>query len=256
MRKIIDCHLHLDKYLDEEIHTMMETLDEVEMLISVSYDLESCKRNTYLSRTYPHVKTAFGFHPEQAIGSDEEMADLFQWVYTHLDEMIAVGEVGLPFYLRSSTSWNSSLEPYLELLEEWVKMASKENLPISLHAIYDDVPTVCSLLERHSIKNAHFHWFKGADTDMDRIIQNGHFISLTPDLFYEEEIQHIAKRFPLSQMMVETDGPWPFEGPFSGRMTHPNMIHQTIRQLSELKAISVEKTYETLYVNTKHFFRL
>lgn len=256
MRKIIDCHLHLDKYLDVEVYKIMETLDEVETLISVSYDLESCKRNSDLSRMYPHVKSAFGFHPEQEIVSDEEMADLFQWVHSHFDEMIAVGEVGLPFYLRNSTTWDTSLEPYIELLEEWIKLASKKNLPISLHAIYDDVPTVCSMLERHSIEHAHFHWFKGADIDMDRIIQNGHFISLTPDLIYEEETRHIAKRFPLSQIMVETDGPWPFEGLFSGKMTHPNMIHQTIRQLSVLKAISVDKTYETLYVNTKQFFRL
>ncbi|WP_066058252.1 TatD family hydrolase [Robertmurraya korlensis] len=254
MRKVIDSHLHLDKYLDNEILMMMKTLDQVDMLISVSYDLESCKRNSTLSKSYQNVKTAFGFHPEQAIITDEEMADLFQWVYSHIDEMIAVGEVGLPYYLRTSSSWSSSLEPYKELLEEWVKLASKNNLPISLHAVYDDVPTVCSILEKHSIEKAHFHWFKGVDTDMDRIIRNGHFISLTPDILYEEEIQVIAKRFPISQMMVETDGPWPFEGPFSGRITHPNMIHQTVRQLSELKTISIDKTYETLYVNTRNFF--
>lgn len=256
MRKIIDCHLHLDKYVDDEIHWMMQTLEEVDTIISVSYDLNSCKKNSYLSSIYPNVKTAYGFHPEQAISSDKEMADLFQWVQSHSQEMIAVGEVGLPYYLRTSSSWNSPLEPYIELLEEWVKLASKKNLPISLHAVYDDVPTVCSILEKHNIEKAHFHWFKGADTDIDRIIRNGHFISVTPDILYEEEIQLIAKRFPLSQMMVETDGPWPFEGMFSGKMTHPNMIHQTVRQLSLLKVTPIEKTYETLYVNTKNFFGL
>jgi TatD DNase family protein len=235
---------------------MMQSLEEVDMLISVSYDHESCKRNRYLSNTNPIVKTAYGFHPEQAIRSDKEMTDLFQWVQSHSQEMIAVGEVGLPYYLRTSPAWDSPLEPYIELLEEWVKLASKNNLPICLHAVYDDVPIVCSILEKHSIEKAHFHWFKGTDIDMDRIIRNGHFISITPDLLYEEEIQLIAKRFPISQMMVETDGPWPFEGPFSGKVTHPNMIHQSVRQLSRLKTIPIENTYETLYVNTKNFFGL
>jgi TatD DNase family protein len=256
LRKIIDCHIHLDKYLDEQIDTMMQSLEEVDLLISVSYDLESCKRNLYLSNTHPFVKNAFGFHPEQAIRSDKEMADLLQWVQSYAHVMNAVGEVGLPYYLRTSSVSNFQLEPYIELLEEWVKLASKNNLPISLHAVYDDVPTVCSILEKHSIEKAHFHWFKGTDLDMDRIIQNGHFISITPDLLYEEEIQHIASRFPISQLMVETDGPWPFEGPFSGKMTHPNMIHQSVRQISKLKAIPIENTYETLYVNTKKFFGL
>ena len=32
--------------------------------------------------------------------------------------------------------------------------------------------------------------------------------------------------------MVETDGPWPFEGPFRGEETHPHMIHAVIEQIA------------------------
>jgi TatD DNase family protein len=40
--------------------------------------------------------------------------------------------------------------------------------------------------------------------------ENGYFISVTPDVVYDEEIQLLVQRYPLEQMMIETDGPWPF----------------------------------------------
>ena len=46
---------------------------------------------------------------------------------------------------------------------------------------------------------------------------NGWFVSVTPDVAYEAEIQELAARYPIGQLMAETDGPWPFEGKFAGR---------------------------------------
>ena len=36
-------------------------------------------------------------------------------------------------------------------------------------------------------------------------------------------------------MMVETDGPWPFEGPFQDKLTHPSMIHHSIQTITNIK---------------------
>ena len=86
------------------------------------------------------------------------------------------------------------------------------------------------------------------------MMENGYYISFTPDLLYEDEIQKIARNYPLSQIMVETDGPWPFEGPFQGKLTHPKMIHETIATLAQLKRYPIEKVYKTIYENTKQFY--
>jgi TatD DNase family protein len=86
------------------------------------------------------------------------------------------------------------------------------------------------------------------------MIHNGYFISVTPEVVYEKEIQDLAQAYPLEQMMVETDGPWPFEEPFKGRMTSPLMIHQSIETISRLKQISIGESYQQLLFNTKDFF--
>ncbi|MBS4205340.1 TatD family hydrolase [Lederbergia citrea] len=255
MRQIIDAHIHLDHYQDNEIELMMKGLNRIQCtnIISVSFDLASCKRNIELANQYLQVKPAFGFHPEQELPSDSDVGELISWIEKNKDKMIAIGEVGLPYYLRTE-SRSFRLEGYIELLESFLKLAKRWEKPIVLHAVYDDAPVVCDLLEKYNIKNAHFHWFKGNVATIERMIKNGYYISVTPDVLYEQEIQELVKIYPIEKMMVETDGPWPFEGIFSGKMTHPWMIHQSINAISELKKEEVTSIYETLYNNTKYFY--
>nr|WP_263327465.1 TatD family hydrolase [Neobacillus sp. Marseille-Q6967] len=255
--KIIDSHIHLDKYKDEEISHILENSTGIDKLISVSFDLNSCQKNLELARKYSKVKTAFGFHPEQELPTENGKLELFNWIEIHKDEMIAIGEVGLPYYLKQSQKVSpKQYEQYIELLEAFIQKAEEWQKPVILHAVYDDSPIVCGLLEKYSTKKAHFHWFKGDSKTINRMIENGYFISITPEIVYKEKIQQLVKTYPLSKMMVETDGPWPFEGPFSGRMTHPNMIQESIRMVAKIKKLPINEVEERLFQNTLSFYQL
>ena len=253
--KMIDAHIHLDQYKDQEIESILKSSDSIQALLSVSFDLESCKRNLELSRKYPKVKPAFGFHPEQSLPAEQVLSKLIEWMNQHRTEMISVGEVGLPYYLRldqklSRPQYGQSIE----LLETFMKLAKKWDKPIVLHAVYDDAPIVCDLLEKHSVTKAHFHWFKGDEMTTMRMIQNRYYISVTPEIVYKEKIQNLVQSYPLEQMMIETDGPWPFEGPFSGKMTHPAMMRESIFKIAEIKNLSETEVSERLVENTKKFY--
>lgn len=252
--KMIDAHIHLDHYQDEEIKRIVLDSAHIEALISVSFHLDSSKRNLLLSQKYQKVKPAFGYHPEQSLPSENELNGLLNWMDDYCDEMIAVGEVGLPYYLRQEQG--ISIAPYLEVLEVFIRKAKIWDKPIVLHAVYDDAPLVCDLLEKYSVSKAHFHWFKGDQKTIDRMIRNGYHISITPDVVYEQEIQQLVSVYPLELMMVETDGPWPFEGPFRGKMTHPNMMEESIRKIALLKKLSAAEVSDVLHQNTKWFYQL
>ena len=255
--KMIDAHIHLDHYKDDDINELVSDSFLIEALVTVSYDLESCKRNLQLSTKYEKVKPAFGFHPEQTLPTEEELSKLLGWIDEHHDEMIAIGEVGLPYYLRMDQKIAKGKHgQYIELLEVFIQLAKKWGKPIVLHAVYSDAPTVCDLLEKHSIEKAHFHWFKGDERTVERLTGNGYSISVTPDVVYKEKIQHLVKRYPLEQIMIETDGPWSFEGPFQGQMTHPNMMRESIKMIAKLKNLTNEQVAERLIQNTKSFYSL
>ncbi|RST77745.1 TatD family deoxyribonuclease [Siminovitchia acidinfaciens] len=258
MNRVIDSHIHLDLYEQKEIEEIMAGLNSAECtdLISVSFHLDSCLRNLQLAETYDQVHPAFGFHPEQELPSDEELQDLFSWMEKYQKQMVAVGEVGLPYYLRTEKGTGFSIDEHIDLLEQFIVKAKQWDKPVILHAVYDDAPIACDLLEKHGVEKAHFHWFKGDSKTVGRMIENGWFISVTPDLIYEKEIQELVKKYPLGQMMVETDGPWRFEGPFTGKMTQPIMIHDTITAITSIKNCGREEAYRTLYDNTAKFYRL
>jgi TatD DNase family protein len=251
MKKIIDAHIHLDKYKDTELD---DIVSDAHSLICVSMDLRSCQRNLHLSEKYSAVHPALGFHPEQHLPSEQKLDDLLSWIKNSADKAIGIGEVGLPYYFRRKNKLADPIEKYVEVLEAFIKLSKVLEKPIALHAIYEDASIVCDLLEKHSVIKAHFHWFKGDGKSLSRLADNGYFISVTPDVLYEKEIQEIVQHFPLTQMMVETDGPWSFEGPFEGRRTRPAMIHQSIREIGKIKKIVLEKIYEQLYKNTEEFY--
>ncbi|WP_088042914.1 TatD family hydrolase [Bacillus sp. EAC] len=251
---VIDAHIHLDTYEASQREEIISNLEkfEINALITVSMNLESSKQNLYYNLNHHNIFPAFGFHPEQEIPTKKEIDTLFQWIREHQEYMVAIGEVGLPYY--KNLEQKMDYLPYIGLLESFIKLAYELNKPIILHAVYEDAEIVCHLLEKHSIKKAHFHWFKGSKSTIDRMIKNEYYISITPDVLYESEIQEIVKIYPLNLMMIETDGPWPFEGPFIGKWTHPKFMHESVKKIADIKQLDVELVYKKLYENTKTFY--
>ncbi|WP_261300844.1 TatD family hydrolase [Paenibacillus andongensis] len=260
MIKVIDAHIHLDMYTERDATTLLSELAEyhIEGLLAVSRHLDSCMSTERLLKQAPEqVFAAYGYHPEQELPTEKQLNDLIEWIRERSSTMVAVGEIGLPYYMRLETEAEGrafELAPYIVLLESFLKLAVSLDKPVVLHAVYEDADVVCDLLEKHGIKKAHFHWFKGSHSTVERMIQVGYFISITPDVLYEEEIRSLVRDYPITLLMVETDGPWPFEGPFEGQQTHPRMIHAVIEQIALLKDLPVEEAALTLLNNTKRFY--
>lgn len=256
-RNVIDAHIHLDMYTDHERLQILKELEEtsVESLIAVSNNLASSLRQLEFARMDSRVKPAIGYHPEQSLPSERELEGIMQLIDDNREGLIAIGEVGLPYYLRQDKP-EVDVAPYVSLLERFMQKAVDCDLPIVLHAIYEDAELVCDMLESYHIRQAHFHWFKGNDAVLERMLAKGYVLSVTPDVTYEQEIQHIVKQTPLSQLMVETDGPWPFKGRFAEKMTHPSMMHHSIDTIADIKGMRVEEVYRQIYQTTKKFYRL
>lgn len=285
---MIDAHIHLERYEPYERERLLRELasdpgqvsslkaasvsgkeplseksafiTDVEALVAVSMDLASSRRTAELAAAYPNlVKPAYGFHPEQEIPDEAEISRLLDWIRGQArgGGLTAVGEIGLPYYLRTekqAAGEQFALQPYIEVLGRFLALAAELDKPVALHAVYEDADIVCDLLERFGVKQAHFHWFKGAEQTVRRMAERGYFISFTPDIVYEEEIQQLAAIYPAELVMAETDGPWPFEGPFAGRMTHPGMIGEVAAAWGQLHGLSREEAAGLLTANTHRFY--
>jgi TatD DNase family protein len=262
MPRLFDTHIHLDLYEPEVRDRMLESALEsgIEGILAVSMGMESCLVNRELALRYEgKIIPAYGHHPEQSALDEEALSLLCDWIRerAELTDPFAVGEVGLPYYTRNEAEHNGEafdLRPYMFQLERFVQLSAELDKPIVLHAVYEDAELALDLLERYSVRKAHFHWFKGSPSTVARLLRNGYYISVTPDVLYEQEIRELAAVFPLDHLMVETDGPWPFEGPFAGRVTEPVMVRDVIREIAVLRGLETREVNEIIRHNSYHFY--
>lgn len=258
----IDGHIHVDLYAAEERDELLDRAfsEGASALVAVSMHLQSAIVNRELALRYgKRVHPAYGFHPEQSIPSETEIDELFTWIRSrHADsESFAIGEVGLPYYTRTeleSTGMPFDEVPYLKLLEWFAALAAETDRPIVLHAVYEDADKACDILAKHDVRKAHFHWFKGSEETIKRMAASGYMVSITPDVVYEEEIQSLVRQYPLDLLMVETDGPWPFEGPFAGETTRPAMAAVAAQHIAKIKEQPIARVMEILLANTQRFY--
>jgi len=261
--KYIDAHIHLEQYNEQNCRDIMDHAlhQSVNHVVAVSMDLASSKRTYELAQKYGDVIiAAYGHHPEQSLPSELEEQLLKEWIMEcHMaKQSFAIGEIGLPYYSALEAREQGrefELEPYISFLDRMLALAKTIERPVVLHAVYEDASIACDLLEKHQIEKAHFHWFKGPTETVHRMIENGYYISITPDVFVEEEIRELVRMYPLNQLMVETDGPWPFEGPFVGKITEPTMVIEVVKEIARLKGISSDEVAETVYNNTLQLYQ-
>jgi TatD DNase family protein len=252
---MMDAHLHLDRYPLERMDDLINKWRNfgIQGVVAVSFDLASSYRTLELKHRYPNfIYAAVGHHPEQAPPTDADINELLSLINSERESVSAIGEVGLPHYTLEE---GEDYGEHLEWLEVFLSAAGQFNLPLALHAVHDKVAPVLDRLIERNIKHAHFHWLKASPDQLQRVYQAGYYLSLTPEVCYRERDQKIAFSAPIDRLLVETDGPWPFQGPFKGVPTSPELIRSSLKKIAVIKDRSVEELTEKTVENTMKLYR-
>lgn len=251
-----DAHIHLDQYDLAQLPALIEKWQEYGLkgLIAVSTNLQSCYDTLNLSERFPNfVYPCLGWHPEQRLPSHSELTELVQLIRSEKHRIVGVGEIGLPHYFLAELD-HPELEPYVELLTVLVREAVAERLPVALHTVYDKARVAYDLLQKENVTKAHFHWLKATEEVQQKISEAGYFVSVTPEVCYKERDTQLVNNVPLTQLLVETDGPWAFEGPFTGKETTPLFLRTSIKKLARLQTMSPREVNAQLNENLRTLY--
>ncbi|WP_246943139.1 TatD family hydrolase [Bacillus pinisoli] len=252
---MFDSHIHLEQYENIERQIDSWKLAGVSGLIAVSTDLSSSYRTLKLQSKFPEfIHAAVGFHPERRLPSTVDIEEWKTLVRLERKRIVAVGEVGLPHY--SINQLPHSLDHYLDFLSECLEVSTQYNLPVVLHAVHDKAKLAYDLLRERKVTSAHFHWLKAPIPVVEQIINAGYFISVTPEVCYRSRDQKLATKVPLSQLLIETDGPWSFSERFLTQQTSPLFLSEIVDALSCLRDQPKDILIEQLNRNTTSCYQL
>ncbi|QHB17787.1 TatD family hydrolase [Mannheimia pernigra] len=247
---LFDTHIHLDQFSDQEIADILQQ-PNLQSVLAVATDLASCERLLALKEQYSKLYIAAGFHPEQALLSENEIEKLFDFIAKNHQKLTACGEVGLPHY-RKRENPILDYQPYIDLLERFIVASKRYNLPLNLHIVYEDTEIALELLAKHQIQQAHFHWFKASDETLEKLLLTPYFVSLTPDILTNPKTQNVAQIFPLARILIETDAPWQHEGFEPVEITQ--QLSAVIKKLAEIKQLPEISVTVQIKQNTRSFY--
>lgn len=257
---IIDSHCHLH---DRAFSDLRETLStalahDVWGLVAVGCDPETNARTLAAAHAAPKsVWACLGFHPDWTHLGDAELERVEQQLAEHHHQIVALGEVGLPWYsLADAPDPVALMSRGLDRLHRLLRLAARYDLAVALHAPHGAAAGALAALRHHGIERAVFHWHK-APADVTRaIVDAGYFISVTPEIVYRDRDRELVEQVPLESLLVESDAPWRYRGEFEGLASGPWFAARVAEEVAKIKRLPVDDVMHQLSTNTSGLFNL
>lgn len=257
---IVDSHCHLHDPAYEDLHGTIARAAEHDVwaVVAVGCDHETNART--LEATTGNGKTvwpAMGFHPDWLQLGDSDLEQVEAQVASHHARLVALGEVGLPWYcLQGATDPAGLITRGRGRLKRLLALAARYDLPVILHAPHGAAAHALEALKAHGIDRAVFHWHK-APADVTRaIVDAGYLVSVTPEVVYRARDRELVETVPLESLLVESDGPWPYEGEFAEAPSGPWLASRVAEEIAKIKRLPVEEVRYQISANTCQVFNL
>ena len=249
--RLVDCHAHLEEMEEPEAAIERAGRSGVHSIVAVGSDRESNRRVLSLSGRYGEVTVhaALGIHPWRLEGRDLEQELAF--VERNLGRAVAVGEMGLDFWLKESRKDPFHRKRQEDLFRRLLSLGRDLSKPVIIHARGAWEECLRLVLEEQ-ISKAVFHWFSGPLEILRELLNHGYLISATPAAHYSEKHQSAIREAPLERILLETDSPVIYEG----RRSEPADVVRTLQAVARVKQISEPEVAEVTTKNAVRFFGL
>lgn len=251
---LVDTHVHLDFYETAgEIAAVVQRASGqgVEVLTTIGYDLNSCKRAVELSNSFPNVYAVIGIHPHEAKGASVELLKEVELLAAN-KKVVGIGEIGLDFFRD-----HSPREVQRRVFRQQIDLAKELDLPVVIHA-REAYAEILGILDEMQVKRAVFHCFSGGAEMATECLKKDYFLSIAGPVTFKNARQLITvvKDAPLDKLLLETDSPFLAPHPYRGTTNEPSYLPFIARAVAEIKNLSTDAVSVATTRNAFTFFRL
>lgn len=244
---MIDVHCHLtDESLIDDVEAIIKRAlsSGIKAMITSGIGYEDCLRVLKLSKR-EEVYASLGIEPYDLDGYEEVVG----LIKARKNEVIAVGEVGLDFYLGKK----DDLKEQEYVFVQFIDLAKELDLPIVVHSRSAGKYAIETLIKMGA-ERVVMHAFDGRPSYAERGVKKGYYFSIPPSIVRSDQKQKLVKRIPLENLMLESDSP--VLGPTKGMVNEPKNIIISAEWISRIKGVSLDKVIEVTTNNAEHLFNI
>jgi TatD DNase family protein len=246
---LVDTHTHLcDPIFDPDRGEVLRRARSagVEAVIAVGETLADARRNLALAAEHPELRPAAGLYPTHLERAEADALEAL--IREHRDRLVAIGEIGLDHWKVKD---ETDRETQRAIFVRFVDLAIELDLPVNVHSRSAGRHAIACLLERGAAR-VQLHAFDGKPATALPAVEAGCFFSMPPSIVRSRQKQKLARRLPLSCLLLETDSP--VLGPVAGERNEPANVRVALEAVAEIKGLRVETVAEAVSENTARLY--
>lgn len=252
--QLIDTHCHLDAKefeLDRAAVIQQSVATGVDMMVVPAVAPENFNQVAVLAKENKHCSYALGIHPMFIDGAKPDdiprLDTLVSETLQHENKLVAIGEIGLDFYV---TKENKATQEFY--FREQLLIAKKYDLPVILH-VRSAIDDVLKHLRRIKLRSGIAHAFNGSMHQADAFIALGFKLGFGGAMTHTraKKIRALAQNLPLESIVLETDSP-DIPPAWLGRneKNSPKELMKIATVLADIRGISVSQIIEITRKNS------
>lgn len=253
---MIDTHCHIDfeEYDKDRSDVIKRAQEKLDAVIVSGISEKSNQGVLDLSDEYKNfIYPSFGYHPVSSQNcSDEELKGAHEHLINHIDEIIAVGEVGMDFFYVKDKSLRARQK---EIFTSFIEIANEYKVPLLMHVRDCEKKAVNIIQEYDDIPYFIFHCFSGSLKTARRIMDMGNsYMSFSTMLCYSQPHQDLIKEIPLEYILTETDSP--YLAMTKEERNEPANVVNAVLKIAEIKNMEIGEVDEVTTNNAKKVFKI
>jgi len=260
---LFDVHAHLtDPRLAAREEAVLDRAREagVTTIISNGLNPTDNQRVLDLAARAPLVKPAIGLYPVDAVltemealgtdykrDSEHSPEEAIDWVAEHIDQCVAVGEIGLDHYWVPEELWALQERRFRRL----VRIAMDADKPIIIHTRKAERRAL-EILDELGATRVNWHCYSSKVKLGRRIAAHGHWLSIPANVGRAENFQRLVETLPRDKVLLETD--CPYLGPNRDALNEPANVATTVAFAADRWRCSEAEVLEQLESNFEALF--
>jgi TatD DNase family protein len=248
----IDSHCHINFHeLAENITDVLAQMQQNDVLsaLCVSVNLADFPQVLALACQYPNIYASVGVHPDHEAVEEPTVARLVE--LAQHPKIVAIGETGLDYYrLTGDLDWQR------ERFRNHIRASKECGKPLIIHTRSAAEDTLRIMHEEGAADiGGVMHCFTENWEVAQAALDMGFYISFSGIITFKNalQIKDVARRVPMSRMLIETDSPFLAPVPYRGKINQPAYVKHVAEEIALLRGISVA---EVGFQTSENFARL